>query len=163
MAGKDLKPSNAQEETSGTIESFEDLLAWKLAFELATRVYKITKDFPEEERFGLTTQLRRSASSISANIAEGFGRHTPKEYLRFLVFARGSIAETQSHLQLAQAVGYLKEKEFVSLQDLCLQARKTLQGLIRYIRKRAEADRIAEPLGSYSELLTFNSEPELTE
>ncbi len=159
--------SSKERRLAGEVESFEDLLAWKLAFDLAARIYKVTERFPAAERFGLTSQLCRAASSIPANIAEGFGRHTPKDYLRFLIFARGSIAETQSHLRLADTVGLLNNTDLDNLCHLCLQARKTLQGLIRYIRQRAEASGVAEPSAEYpepsaddSQLSTLNSQPE---
>lgn len=116
------------------IRSFEDLDAWKLGFELTIKVYKASEKFPNEERFALTNQLRRAANSIPANIAEGFGRYTLKEYLRFLFYARGSVAETQSHLQVATTLGYLSKSDFDDLLKLCERTRQTVQGLIRHIR-----------------------------
>ncbi len=126
------------------VKTFEDLRAWKLAFQVAVQVYKVTRSFPEEERYGLTSQLRRAASSISANIAEGFGRRAPREYLQFLFFARGSLAETQSHLRLAQAICSLGEDEFRNLDNLCVETRKTLNGLIRYIHNRMDLQRVSK-------------------
>jgi four helix bundle protein len=144
--------------TEGRIESFEDLHAWKFGFRIAKQVYEVTKTFPEAERYGLSAQIRRSASSIPANIAEGFGRHAYKEYLRFLAYARGSIAETQSHLRLAHAVGFLSESDFSALHQLCVEARKTLQGLIRHVRGRMGAAGVAESSLDY-DAETLNSQP----
>jgi four helix bundle protein len=121
---------------TGKITSFEDLDAWKLGFELAQQVYAITTSFPAQERYNLCSQLRRASSSIPANIAEGYGRHTPKDYLQFLVCARGSLAETQSHLRLAQAVGLMKSEDSEKLLASCLRTRQALQGLIRHVRSK---------------------------
>ena len=96
---------------SGEIRSFEDLDAWKLGLEIAKKIYALTEGFPAAERYDLTSQMRRAASSIPANIAEGFGRHTSKDCLQFLFYARGSIAETQSHLRLAYELGLIKQND----------------------------------------------------
>ena len=152
MSNKDGSNTFDDKEPSrGKINSFEDLLAWKLAFEIAKQVYASSNHFPDSERYGLTAQVRRSASSIPANIAEGFGRYTYKEYLRFLVYARGSIAETQSHLMLAFANGFLSTEEFEKLNDLCRNAVKTLQGLMRHLRNLMGSSYISEPAAAYEE------------
>lgn len=153
---KDNNPDNlshfgSDRSAKKEINSFEDLLAWKIGFQLAKEVYEITSHFPASERFGLTAQLRRSASSIPANIAEGFGRHTFKEYLRFLVFARGSVAETQSHLLLANAVGFLAKEELDRLLELCLSSRKTIQGLIRHLRNSMAHYNVSERAAEYGD------------
>ncbi len=81
------------------VEKYEDLIAWQKAYALVLRVYQLTKDFPADERYGLTTQMRRSAVSIPSNIAEGFGRHSRDDYLRFLDIALGSTYELETQLQ----------------------------------------------------------------
>jgi four helix bundle protein len=127
---------NDARETVNTIKRFQDLIAWKLGHQIAIQIYNITKDFPSEEKYNLISQLRRSASSIPSNIAEGFGRYTPREYLRFLYYARGSAAETESHLELATSIGLLSETQMEEFRKLCAETRKILSGLIRHVRSR---------------------------
>lgn len=86
--------------------SFRELRIWQEGFALAVETYRLTKTFPKDEVFAITAQVRRSANSVPANIAEGSGRHSTKEYVRFLFVARGSLKETVSHYLLAQALGY---------------------------------------------------------
>ncbi|HTM68259.1 MAG TPA: four helix bundle protein [Candidatus Binatia bacterium] len=86
--------------------SFRELRIWREGLALAVETYAITKAFPREEMFGLTAQVRRSANSVPANIAEGSGRHFTKEYERFLRIAHGSLKETVSHFLLARELGY---------------------------------------------------------
>ena len=83
---------------------------WQEAMLIAEEVFKITENYPKKEDYGLTSQLRRSALSISANIAEAFGRQHNKDKVKFYSFARGSLTETQSHLEYAKRVGYIEEK-----------------------------------------------------
>lgn len=86
--------------------SFRELRIWQEGFALAIETHVLTRKFPKEELFGITAQIRRSANSITANIAEGSGRHSTKEYEHFLWIARGSLKETISHLLLSRALGY---------------------------------------------------------
>ena len=95
--------------------SFREMPVWREGMDIAEEVFKITEGFPRKEDYGLTSQLRRSAVSISANIAEAFGRKHNKDKMNFYSIARGSIAETQSHLEYALRVGYLTETVFQSL------------------------------------------------
>lgn len=87
-------------------QSFRDLVVWQRAMQLTVAVYQLTKDFPREEQYGLTNQLRRSAVSIPSNIAEGQGRLTVGEFKQFLGFARGSNFEVQTQLELARALNF---------------------------------------------------------
>jgi len=91
--------------------SFEDMPVWKKAMGLATKIFDLTAELPKKEDFGLTSQLRRSALSVSANIAEGFGRKHSKDKLNFYYDARGSLAETKSHMIYGKNVGYFKVDE----------------------------------------------------
>lgn len=116
-------------------QEFTDLLVWKKAHELTILVYKITKKFPKEELFRLVSQLCRSVSSIPANIAEGFGRTSKKEFVRFLSIAKGSAKESLYHLILAKDLGYITDEEFINLKNRCDEVSKMLSGLIRSIRK----------------------------
>jgi len=93
------------------VKGFKDLQVWQKAHELALAVYHATSAFPREELFGLTSQMRRSSASIAANIAEGCGRRSDGEMCRFLQIARGSAAETEYHVLLAQDLHFLREQE----------------------------------------------------
>jgi len=86
------------------VQSFRDLLVWQRSIQLTVVVYQLTKGFPKEELFGITSQIRRSAVSVASNIAEGHGRLSTGEYRQFLGIARGSIFEVQTHLEIARAL-----------------------------------------------------------
>lgn len=115
----------------GKIKSFTDLNAWKEAHELALLVYKITKQFPKEEQFGLTNQLRRAVVSITSNIAEGFSRSSYKEKVQFYSMALGSLSEVQSQLLIARDISYIAKDQFNSIADQSVTVNKLLNGLIK--------------------------------
>ena len=94
--------------------SFEKLQVWHLAIDLSVSIYGITKEFPTEEKYGLTSQIRRSANSVSANLAEGSARFSNKEKARYFEIAYGSLLETASHLFLAQKLAFLDEESIDS-------------------------------------------------
>ncbi|RKD21955.1 four helix bundle protein [Caminicella sporogenes DSM 14501] len=110
---------------------FEDLEVWKKSHELTLEIYRLTNEFPKEERFRLIDQLCRSASSIPANIAEGKGRYHKNEFKHFLYVARGSLEETKYHLILAKDLGYIENEKFNELIKLIQQTGKMLNGLIK--------------------------------
>jgi four helix bundle protein len=112
---------------------FKKIKAWQHADEMVIEIYRNTKYFPKEELYGLTSQLRRAAVSVPANIAEGSNREHKKEYLNFLYIAQGSIAEVEYLLHLSKRIGYLKEKEYQEIEGIRIQTAKTLFGLIKYI------------------------------
>ena len=116
------------------VRRFQDLEVWQKAMDLATLIYEITREFPSDERFGLTNQIRRSATSIPANIAEGFGRLSNPDYLRFLAIARGSLMETETHLLLAERLNYVNAQQIQSFQHINGQVGRLLNGLIRSLR-----------------------------
>ncbi len=118
------------------ISSFKDLKTWQQAQEFAVEIYKITGSFPDEEKFGITNQLRRAAVSISSNIAEGFSRQGAREKLQFYHVAKGSLTEVESQLDLACRVGYISEKELNSLYELAQNVGRLLTGLLRSIPSR---------------------------
>jgi four helix bundle protein len=117
------------------IKHFSDLDAWKVNHELVLMIYKITKNFPKEEKFGLIDQLRRAASSITANIAEGWGRYHYADKIRFFYQARGSNCEVQNFIILAKDLGYLNLKEYKELSEKVFQGFKVINGLIRSTEK----------------------------
>ncbi|OGH10759.1 MAG: hypothetical protein A2684_00530 [Candidatus Levybacteria bacterium RIFCSPHIGHO2_01_FULL_36_15b] len=112
------------------IKSFTDLNVWNEGHKLAVLIYSITKTFPKEETYSLVDQMRRAAASVTANIAEGFGRQTYKEKLQFYYMAQGSLTELKNFILIAKDVGYLKEKDFKSLVERSNLTHKLLQGLI---------------------------------
>ncbi len=93
------------------IKSFEDLEVWQLSSNLASQVYSLTAFFPREEKYGIIDQLKRASVSVSANIAEGFGRYHYKDSIKFLYNARGSLFETHSHLLLAHNLGHISPNQ----------------------------------------------------
>jgi len=121
---------------SSKIRSFTDLNTWKEAHKLVLAVYKITKNFPKEELFGLISQMRRAAVSITSNVAEGFSRRSYKEKIRFYSMAQGSNTELQNQLLIARDIGYLKELEFIKIANQSVTVHKLLNGLIKASRNK---------------------------
>ncbi len=113
---------------------YRDLVAWQRSHALTLAIYKQTQRFPAEERFGLTNQVRRASYSVPSNIAEGSGRETNKDYLRFLVIALSSLKETEYFLLLARDVGYLAEDQYNELTETVNGTFGALQGLIRAVK-----------------------------
>lgn len=116
---------------SGT---YADLEVWRAAMDLVERVYKITKRFPKEEMYGLTSQLRRASVSVPSNIAEGKGRSSDKELIQFLAHARGSLFELDTQLQLAERLGYVAREHCDSARRETVRVGQMLNGLIRSVR-----------------------------
>ncbi|MGA8602754.1 MAG: four helix bundle protein [Beijerinckiaceae bacterium] len=124
------------------IDSYRDLRVWKEAMDLAVQCYEATKAFPREEMFGLITQIRRAASSVPANIAEGYERESTGSYAQFLRTAQGSLKELETHLLLATRVGLMPEAKSESLIQRSDVVGQMLRGLIRSIERSAPiADR----------------------
>ena len=115
------------------IKSHRDLIVWQKAMDLVTTVYALTESFPTTERYGLVSQIRRCASSIPANIAEGQGRRLAGEFLQFLGNARGSLLELDTHLEIAARLGLLSQTNHEKLMALLVEVRKLLNGLMRSI------------------------------
>ena len=120
------------------MRDFRKIKAWQLADDLTVEVYVATRLFPKDERFGLTAQIRRAASSIAANIAEGASRASVKEYLQFLYIARGSCSETQYFVHLACRLGFLKPPDGDLLSSLASETARTLYGLIKAVESDAK-------------------------
>jgi len=118
------------------IRNFYDLEAWKKGHLLALNIYKMTKNFPREEIYGITSQLRRAASSIAANIAEGFARYHFKDKTKFYYNARGSVAEVQNFLLLAKDLSYIDLKTCKEFGEKANEISKLINGLIRSTKKQ---------------------------
>jgi len=116
------------------MRNYKALSAWQRADELTFIIYQVTKLFPVEEIYGITSQIRRSAYSVPANIAEGCGRESNIEYLRFLSIARGSLTETEYFLHLANRLEYLSESDNTQLTAMVNQTFATLGGLIKSVK-----------------------------
>jgi len=116
------------------IRSFTDLDAWKEGHKLVLMVYRVTKTFPKEEIFGLSSQMRRCVVSITSNIAEGFSRQSYKEKIQFYSIALGSTTELQNQLLVARDVGYLSKKEFQKTAEQSVIVHKIVNGLIKSSR-----------------------------
>jgi four helix bundle protein len=118
------------------MSTFRNLLVWQKSIDLVTKMYSSTQKFPKEELFGLTSQIRRSAVSIPSNIAEGYGRDSNKEYLRFLNVSIGSLFELQTQIEIAKNIMYLNEKDFNDLYENSREIERMLVSFIKKIKER---------------------------
>ena len=116
--------------------SFEEMPVWQKAMDMAVEIFKLTEELPRKEDYGLTSQMRRSGLSVPGNIAEGFGRRHTKDKLNFYYDARGSLAETKSHLIYGYRVGYFTKPKFDDQIVILENIRKQLNTLINSLRKR---------------------------
>lgn len=112
------------------INSFQDFIVWSKGHTLTLEIYKLTKSFPDEEKFGLSNQIRRSSASICANIAEGY-KKSRKDFLRFLEISEASLEEIKYHLILSKDLGYCSAEHFKRLFDLSEEVGRMLNGLTR--------------------------------
>jgi len=124
-------------ENATFVRDFTDLDVWKLARELRQAVYAATRRFPAEERHVLTSQLRRATVSITANIAEGFGRYSYRENIQFCRQARGSAYEVRDHLTSALDAGYIEAKDGKEIDAIAQRVIQVLNGYIRSTQQRA--------------------------
>ncbi len=118
------------------VSSFRDLKVWQLGMLLAKEIYVLTREFPNHELYGLTSQIRRAAVSVPANIAEGHARDSTKDFMRFISIARGSIAEVETHLLLAESLSYCNNDHVQPLLEKCREESKMLSGLKNSLRRR---------------------------
>ncbi len=113
--------------------SFENIIAWQKAHEFTLHVYDITRDFPADEKFGLTSQFRRAAVSIEANIAEGYKKLSKADKLRFLNIAQGSLEECRNYIILSRDLGFISSEQFNTLVQSIENSSKLLNGYCRGI------------------------------
>ena len=118
----------------GTIKTFRDLIVWQKSMDLVTQIYLASGNFPKSEFYGLISQLRRSAVSIPSNIAEGYGRRSTGNYVRFLQIFVGSLYELQTQLEIAKKLEYLTEFEFNGLYENTREIERMLLSLVSKIR-----------------------------
>jgi four helix bundle protein len=115
---------------------FRELDVWNLAMDLVVDVYRITKNFPTEEKYGLTSQIRRAAVSVPSNIAEGQGRRTAGEFLNQLSVARGSLMELRTQLEIALRLDFMSELQFEPLQASANRVGKLMNGLMNSLESK---------------------------
>lgn len=118
-------------------ESYRDLIAWRKGMDLVTEIYRVTRSFPQDELYGLTSQLRRAAVSVPSDIAEGQARFSRKEFHHFLSLARGSLVEIETQLTIAENLGYLDLNHTRPLFEKASELGKVLNGLIASIKSAA--------------------------
>lgn len=121
------------------VDSYRDLLVWKAAMDLAVECYGVTKTFPPSETYGMTSQLRRSSSSIAANIAEGYGREHTGSFIQFLRVAQGSLKELETHTLLCERVGLMLAADASRLLQHSNDLGKMLRAMIRSLQRKHEA------------------------
>jgi four helix bundle protein len=122
------------------LKSYKDLLVWKKAYDLCLEIYRVTKGFPADERYGLTSQLRRAAVSVPSNIAEGYGRRTTPDYIRALYIAYGSICEVETQMLLARDLYYVKAADMKNLEEHIGEVERMLKALIRALEKKGSRE-----------------------
>ncbi len=118
------------------LSSYRDLRVWQDAMTLATDCYRRTREFPKEETFGMSSQIRRSAASIAANIAEGHGREQTRSFIQYLRMAQGSLKELETHLLLSERVELVSTKKAAPLLADCETLGKMLRAYIRSLQRR---------------------------
>lgn len=125
------------------LKNYKDLVVWQKSYKLCLEIYMITKTFPLEERYGLTSQIRRAAISVPSNIAEGYGRKTLLEYTRSLYIAYGSICELETQILLSGDLGYIKTEIIEDLKNKIGEIERLLKALINSLKNKNFTD---EPL-----------------
>lgn len=118
------------------MKDFKDLKVWHKAYRLSLAIYEVSRAFPREEIYGLTSQLRRSAVSVGANIAEGCGRRSDGELVRFLQIARGSASEIEHHLLLAKDLKFLPAKAYLELEKQLQEVQRMLTSLVNAVQEK---------------------------
>ena len=118
------------------VQSYKDLIAYQKGYNLSLEIYKVTKDYPPDERFGLISQMRRSAVSIPCNIAKGYSRKNIKEYIQFLHVAYGSCSELETLISLSHDLGLLSTQIYAGLNTLQQEVSKLLNALIKSLSQK---------------------------
>lgn len=119
------------------MRDYKKIRAWEMADDLVVSIYGASKAFPKDEIYALTSQLRRAAYSVPANIVEGSSRESKKDYLHFLHIARGSLSETHYFMHLANRLGYLQREESDALISATIETQRVLSGLIKSVAAEA--------------------------
>jgi four helix bundle protein len=120
------------------IKNFEDLEVWKLSMQLCTNIYNLTNSELFSKDYGLKDQIRRSAISIPSNISEGYEREGKKQFIYFLIIAKGSCGELRTQLEIALNLNYISNADFVKIKEECITTSKQLSGFIKYLKNFKE-------------------------
>ena len=126
---------SSEDDSRKPVNSFRDLIVWQRAIELVAECYKLSMEFPDAERFGLTNQLRRSAVSVPSNIAEGHGRGSTKAFLNFLWIANGSLSELETQIILSTKLGFISKESAIRCLQLVEEVGRMMTGLRRALEK----------------------------
>src|SRR5882757_244568 len=118
------------------VKNYRGLQVWQKAHELVLQVFKLTENFPRTDQFGIVSQVRRSSSAVPANIAEGFGRGTTREFLRSLQIARGELEETRYFMFLSKDLGKISQDDFLAVTEVCDSTGKLINALGRSLREK---------------------------
>ena len=118
------------------IRSYRELKIWQRSMDLTVQTYELTRRFPSEEKYGLSSQMRRAAASVPANIAEGQARRSKKEFLQILSIARGSLAELETFVTLSERLGLIRRETSNSLLEDCAEINRMMNGLMRSLANR---------------------------
>ncbi|MFQ6083571.1 MAG: four helix bundle protein [Candidatus Aminicenantia bacterium] len=118
------------------LKGYKELNIWQKAYSLCLDIYRITKSFPEDEKYGLTIQMRRSAISVPSNIAEGYGRKSTQEYIHFLYIAYGSTCELETQAMIAMDLEYIKSSEKELIIEKISEVERMLKALINSLEKK---------------------------
>ena len=151
-----------ESEVMGVIQSYRDLRVWQLAMDLAADAYCVTKPWPREEAYGLTSQVRRSAALVPANIAEGFGREASGSFAQFLRNAQGSLKEFETHILLAARVDLLDEQGSLALLAKSEDIGRMLGSLIRKVAN-TPVERVSKARAAFARPTTDDRRPTLDE
>lgn len=118
------------------MKTYRELIVWEKSMTLVNQIYKVSKQFPADENFGLTSQLRRSAISVPSNIAEGYGRNSLNDYIRFLNISVGSLYEIQTQIEIAFNLNYVEKNHFDELYENTKEIERMMSSLIRKLKEK---------------------------
>jgi four helix bundle protein len=116
------------------MKTYRDLIIWQKSMTFVTEIYKLTATFPKEEIYGITSQIRRSAVSVPSNIAEGYGRNSTGDYLRFLNIASASLYEIQTQIEISQNLNYIQREQFEYIYELSRELERMLSSLVAKVK-----------------------------
>ena len=137
---------------SGMLKSFKGLKVWQKSYKLCLKVYKMSSTFPKDERYGLTSQIRRSSVSIPSNIAEGYGRKTKADYIRMLYIAYGSICELETQVLLAGDLGFVGTGDVETVKVNLREVERMLMALIKALKNKPLTPRTLDSLAPRSSI-----------
>ena len=124
------------QDSSEMLRNYKDLKVWQKSYQLCLFIYKVTKEFPNDERYCLTSQIRRASVSVPNNIAEGYGRKSTPEYVRFLYIAYGSTCELETQILLAGDLGYIEHEQLNKIQKDIEEGERMLKALIKSLENK---------------------------